>query len=119
MAKPFQDSRRKLLQHSRLPPGKSGKDNTFGSGYAPPPPHLTYLSNFINGFSQRDAEHKVFVHDAEGPGRVRTDMFTFPVTLKFSIMGRDMESLLNLGLSRIQQNDHGTLSVYFDTEYTD
>ena len=40
-------------------------------------------------------------------------------TRSFSVMRRDLESLLDQGLTRIQSNDPGEVSFYFNKHYTE
>jgi hypothetical protein len=116
MPKPF-----KYSKHEHLPPTRHkadrGIDNTYGLGYEPPLSHLNYLSRFITGYDATKVKHNVFLPTHRRNNRV--DMFTIKLSPQFSIMGTDMESLIGLGLVRMQQLEPGTLSLYFETEIID
>jgi hypothetical protein len=85
------------------------KDNSYGAGYYPLPTKLRNLSRFSDAFHKANViEHKVFPD--EGVHMITVDTMG---RFGFSIMRLDMESLLRLGLVRMQSNRPGTMAFYF------
>ena len=83
------------------------QDNTFGRGHVPLPAKLSYLGNFCDNLRPTKlVGHKVFLDE-------NVHMLRAKVDTRFSIMARDMETLLRLKLLRIQCNEPGTLDFYF------
>jgi len=87
-------------------------DNTFGRrGFYPLPAKLSSLGRFVENLAPfRLIGHKVFVDER----RPTIHMLTARVDGRFSIMRKDMESLLKHGLVRMQSNDPGTIAFYFE-----
>lgn len=91
------------------------RDNTWGRGYIPPASLLLGLGRFADVLRPANwLDHKVWPA-AEGQ-RPETHMITVAVRPEFSIMARDMHSLLDLGLIRLQSNENGELSFYFEVK---
>ena len=85
----------------------AGQDNTFGRGYVPLPPELSGLGRFVENLRPNNlVDHKVFPDDG-------VHMLTAKVNTRLSIMVLDMKSLIKRGLVRVQCNEIGTLSFYF------
>jgi hypothetical protein len=88
----------------------SEPDNSFGRGYYPLPPQLAGLGRFVSSLRPNNLiDHKVWPDEG-------THMLTARVDPKLSVMAADMKSLLKLGLVRVQCNDPGTLSFYFQVQ---
>lgn len=86
-------------------------DNSYGAGSFPMPKKLLHVGNFVENLKpSRLVSHKVFMGRRGVP---ETHMLTTMLDSHFSIMRLDMESLLKLGLERIQSNDPGEISFYF------
>jgi hypothetical protein len=89
---------------------ESHPDNTFGRGYYPLPNKLKGLGRFMENLAPRHlVEHKAFV-DARRP---TIHMLTAKVDRHFSVLLKDMESLIAHGFVRMQSNEPGTVSFYF------
>ena len=95
-AKKFYD-----LAHAAVAGGM--KDNSFGAGYWPLPARLRRL--LVYNISGSKRSHKVFPDDP-------THMFTFDLQ-GFNIMEKDLQTLMELGLVRIQSNEPNQISLYF------
>jgi len=88
----------------------SGTDNSFGMGNYPLPARLSGLGRFVENLRPTKlVEQKVFPNEGIW-------MLTAKVDTHLSIMAEDMKSLLRLGLMRVQCNNVGTLSFYFQDE---
>lgn len=86
------------------------RDNSYGRGYYPLPAKLSGLGRFVENLSpKRLLDHHVFVEDG-------IHMLTAKTDVRLSIMRRDLESLLDQGLVRIQVNEPGTIDFYFEDE---
>jgi hypothetical protein len=85
------------------------QDNTWGRGYLPLPTKLRGLGRLADAF-HRGLNHKAWPAEH---GRPETHMLTVSAA-KLSIMRLDMQSLMELGLARIQVNEPGTLAFYFE-----
>ena len=88
---------------------QGGKDNSFGRGYHEVPPNLRNIQRFVTSSTKLLANHKVFPDQG-------VHMFTVKADHQFGILKKDLESLLRLGLIRIQSNDPGEISLYFSEE---
>ena len=87
------------------------QDNSWGRGYYPLPAHLSGLGRFMDGLKPRKLiDHKVWPEDPTAGGDIH--MLTV-VDRDVSIMVRDIQSLIELGLIRIQSNNPGEVSFYF------
>jgi hypothetical protein len=86
------------------------RDNSWGRGYYPLPPHLAGLGRFMDGLRPTSLlDHKVWPDDPAGG-----DIHMLTVgDRNMSVFARDLVSLLQLGLVRIQSNDPGEVSFYF------
>lgn len=94
------------------PPRKNpaSEDNSYGAGYFPLPNKLLYVGNFVENLRPNArVEHKVF----PARGRVPEEHMLTARVRGLSVTRKDMETLLMLGLSRIQSNEPGTVSFYF------
>lgn len=88
--------------------GALKEDNSWGLGHYPIPKSLLSLGRFCDALRPANIEdHKVFPNDG-------VHMLTVKAGPKLSIMAADMRQLLKLGLSRIQSNDMGKVSFYFE-----
>jgi hypothetical protein len=86
------------------------RDNSWGRGYYPLPARLSGLGRFVENLSpKRLLAHHVFPDDG-------VHMLTAKSDTHLSIMRRDLQSLLDQGLVRIQVNDRGTIDFYFEDE---
>jgi hypothetical protein len=84
------------------------EDNTFGMGHVPLPPSLSHLGRYVANLAPAKlVSHKVFVKE-------KIHMLTCKVNTQLSCMALDLKTLLKLGLTRIQCNELGTLSFYFE-----
>lgn len=83
------------------------KDNSWGSGYYPLPQELKNLGRFSDALKVSNLlDFKYFPNTGE---------FMLDTKLsKLSVMALDLKSLLNLGLTRIQSNNPGVVSFYFE-----
>lgn len=82
------------------------RDNSFGLGYYPPPAKIGNLGRFVDNLTpSRVLSVKVYPREGVWLVETRADE-------RLSIMQRDMESLLRLGLVRIQVNRPGTITFY-------
>lgn len=85
-------------------------DNSWGSGYFPLPDRLKNLGRFVENLdTKRLVAHHAFPRDG-------VHMLTAKADTRLSIMRRDLESLLNAGLVRIQSNEPGTIDFYFEDD---
>jgi hypothetical protein len=83
------------------------RDNSYGLGYYEPPAKIRNLGRFADNLDpKRVLKVKVFPREGIWMVTTRSD-------LRFSILERDLESLMRLGLVRIQVNDPGEISLYF------
>lgn len=88
-------------------PFTTRKDNSYGAGYYPLPPKLSYLGVYADSLRPMNlVDHKVFPDEG-------IHMLTTRCGHRLSIMAQDMKTLLRLGLVRIQSNEPGTISFYF------
>jgi len=95
-------------------PGERERDNTWGRGYIPPTSELSGLGRFADALRPTEwLDHKVWPEEHRTP---ETHMVTIAAGPRLSITARDLESLFRLGLSRIQSNEPGELSFYFEVE---
>lgn len=86
------------------------QDNSWGLGYYPLPAKLSGLGRFVENLSpKRLVAHHVFPREG-------VHMLTAKADVRLSIMRRDLESLLDQGLVRIQVNEPGTIDFYFEDE---
>lgn len=81
-------------------------DNSYGRGYFPLPARLSGLGRFSDALKPTRVRHTVFPDEG-------IHMLTIQAGPGFSIMSRDLESLLRLGLMRMQSNEPGEISFYF------
>lgn len=87
------------------------QDNSWGRGYHPLPVRLSGLGRFMDSLAPRKLiDHKVWPDDPAAGGDIH--MLTV-VDRDVSIMVRDIQSLIELGLIRIQSNNPGEVSFYF------
>jgi hypothetical protein len=85
----------------------TAQDNTFGRGNVPLPPELSNLGRFVESLRPSSlVNHKAFPDDGE-------HMLTARVDPRLSITVQDMKNLIKQGLVRVQCNEPGTLSFYF------
>lgn len=83
------------------------RDNSFGRGYFEPPAKIRNLGRFADNLApNRVLDVKVFPREGIWMVTTRSDV-------RFSILPRDLESLMRLGLVRVQVNEPGTISLYF------
>jgi len=86
------------------------QDNSFGLGFYPLPARLSGLGRFVENLKPTKLlDYKVWPRDGSW-------MLVAKADTRLSIMGEDMKSLIRLGLVRVQCNDLGTLSFYFQDE---
>jgi hypothetical protein len=87
------------------------QDNSWGRGYHPLPARLSGLGRFMDGLAPTKLlDHKVWPDDPTEGGDIH--MLTVEAT-DVSIGFRDLESLIENGLIRIQSNEPGAVSFYF------
>jgi len=83
-------------------------DNSFGRGHHPLPARLAGLGRYCDALRPKNLlSHKVFVDDG-------VHMLTIEAGHGFSVMREDMKSLLRAGLVRMQSNEPGEISFYFE-----
>lgn len=84
-----------------------GQDNSWGLGYYPLPQELKNLGRYSDALKPANLlDFKYF--EREGVFMLDTKLSNL------SVMALDLKSLLNLGLSRIQSNNPGVVSFYFE-----
>jgi hypothetical protein len=90
------------------------KDNSYGLGHYPLPRRLAGLGRFMDGLRPANLiDHKVFPGTGGGD-KMNVHMLTVSERA-MSLFVRDIESLIKLGLIRIQSNEPGQISFYFQT----
>lgn len=86
------------------------KDNSFGLGYYPLPAKLAGLGRFVENLRPaRLVDHKVYPKEG-------IHLLVAKVDTRLSIMVEDMKVLIRMGLMRMQTNEIGTLTFYFQDE---
>ncbi len=86
------------------------EDNSWGRGYYPLPPRLSNLGRFVENLRPANlVDHKFYPDEG-------IHMLTARVNVRLSVMLLDMKSLIKLGFVRMQCNEPGTLSFYFQAE---
>lgn len=91
----------------------AAEDNTWGRGNVPLPTKLSGLGRYVAALAPgKILSHKAFPDDF-------VHMLTVKVSHSLSMMVEDNKTLIRLGLLRIQCNDPGTLSFYFQGEPAD
>ncbi len=86
----------------------AGEDNSYGAGHFPLPDKLRSFKKFV--YFRGPLVHKVFPAYAQVP---EVHMLTVSSS-GVSVMLDDLKILFRMGLIRIQSNDPGYLSFYFE-----
>lgn len=84
------------------------RDNSWGLGFYPLPSRLAGLGRFVGNLAPKLLiAHHVFPKEG-------IHMLTARADTHLSVMRRDLESLLDQGLVRIQVNEPDTIDFYFE-----
>ena len=94
-----------------MPSREHKRDNSFGRGYYEPPSRLLRLGHFVDSLRPKNLVD-IRVFPDEGVWMLTTESNTH-----LSIMRRDLESLLAMGLVRVQVNEPGSIDFYFQARW--